>query len=102
MNNFSIFKAKEKKNETSPDYNLSAKIGEEYVNIGACWIKDGKAGKFMSCKLSEPYMARAGFDIIELPAPMKANEVPKFDRDSQGKPLGEKVADEIKPEDIPW
>ena len=62
ITNFSIFKAtKEKDNQ--PDYSISAKIGEEYVTIGAGWIKESQNGKFISCKLSEPYKERPGFEI---------------------------------------
>jgi uncharacterized protein (DUF736 family) len=84
INNFSIFKTKEKKTETSPDYTISSKVGDEFVNIGAGWIKEGKAGKYISCKLSEPYMARKGYTINELEAPLKPEQVPTFNRDSQG------------------
>ena len=30
------------------------------------------------------------------------NAVPKFDRDSQGKAIGEPVTEDVNPEDIPW
>lgn len=62
---FAIFKVTEKKNENQPDYRLSAKIGEKYVDIGAGWVKDGKAGKFISVKLSDAYKDRSGFVIME-------------------------------------
>ena len=56
IKNFSIFRAKESKSDKSPTHNISAKIGEEYVNIGACWTKEGKAGKYLSCKLQDAYV----------------------------------------------
>jgi uncharacterized protein (DUF736 family) len=62
---FAIFKAKEKKNEKSPDYNISMKVGDKYENIGGCWIKEGKSGKFFSCKLNGPYQQRKGYEITE-------------------------------------
>jgi hypothetical protein len=55
IKNFSIFKVTEKKSENQPDYKISAKIGEEFVEVGAGWIKDGKSSKYISCKLSDPY-----------------------------------------------
>lgn len=58
--NFSIFKAKEKKSEKAPDYNISLKVGEHYVNVGACWLKEGKSGKYFSCKLSDGYTSKDG------------------------------------------
>lgn len=72
IKNFSIFKAKEGKSEKSPTHIISAKIGEEYVNIGACWTKEGKGGKFLSCKLQDVYVdhtdrtkTKKGFAIID-------------------------------------
>lgn len=80
MKNFSIFKIKEKKNEKAPDYSISLKVGEHYVNVGACWIKDGKSGKYMSCKLSDAYGDSSGFVISQerLEEP-KTDEVPNKD-----------------------
>ena len=65
--NFSIFKVqKDPTNTKLPDYRMSLKIGEEFVECGACWIKESKNGKYMSCKLSEPYLdKRKGFEIVE-------------------------------------
>jgi len=60
MKNFSIFKAKEKKSDKAPDYNISLKVGDHYVNVGACWLKEGKAGKYFSCKLSDGYTSKDG------------------------------------------
>lgn len=69
--NFSIFKNTHKKEgSTQPDYKISMKVGEEYVEIGAGWIKDGKSGKYISCKLSDSYadhtkgVARKGFQLV--------------------------------------
>ena len=70
IKNFAIFKVANKKNEKSPDYTLSAKVGEEYVDIGAGWVKDGAKGKFISCVLSNPYVDhvkqtnRKGFHLM--------------------------------------
>lgn len=68
IKNFSIFKNTHKKEgSTQPDYKLSVKIGEEYIECGAGWIKEGKSGKFISCKLSDAFadhtkgVARKGF-----------------------------------------
>ena len=58
--NFSIFRAKEKKSDKAPDYNISLKVGEHYVNVGACWLKEGKSGKYFSCKLSDGYTSKDG------------------------------------------
>ena len=59
--NFSIFKAKEKKSEKAPDYNISLKVGEHYVYVGVCWLKSDKdGGKYFSCKLSDGYTSKDG------------------------------------------
>lgn len=71
MKNFSIFKNTHKKEgSTAPDYKISVKIGEEYQEAGACWLKDGKSGKYFSCKFADYYVdkekniARQGFDLV--------------------------------------
>jgi len=56
IKNFSIFKNKPSDNEKLPTHSISAKYGDEYVTIGACWTKDGKNGKFLSCKLQDAYV----------------------------------------------
>lgn len=51
---FKAFKNTRKTKETDPDYNLVVfKENDEGIeNIGACWIKEGRNGKFLSCKQS--------------------------------------------------
>lgn len=45
----SIFKNKYKKADNHPDYKITLKIGDKFVNYGALWIKQTKNGeKFMS------------------------------------------------------
>lgn len=66
MNNFSIFKNTRKEKENHPDYNISMKIDDEFVNIGACWLKDGKSGKYFSCQLTKPYNGSNGFEIAQI------------------------------------
>ena len=63
IRNFAIFKNNEKKNDKQPDYTISVKVGEKYVTAGGAWLKEGKTGKFFSCKLSESYQDRPGFYI---------------------------------------
>ena len=61
---FAIFKAKEKKNPNSPDYNISLKVNDKYLTVGGCWLKDMKDGsKYFSCKLSDGYKDMKGFSI---------------------------------------
>ena len=66
IKNFALFK-NEKKQENHPDYKLSAKIDDKYVEIGAGFIKDGAKGKFISISLSKPYQNRPGYIIVEEP-----------------------------------
>lgn len=73
MQNFSIFKnVNKKEGSTAPDYKMSMKIGEEYVDCGACWLKEGKSGKYFSCKLADTYVdkekgvAKPGFQIVSM------------------------------------
>lgn len=74
MKNFNLQK-NEKKNDKQPDYRMSANIGDKdnanFVDCGACWIKQDKNGKnFLSCKLADAYAdhtkgtARKGFELV--------------------------------------
>lgn len=90
--NFAIFK-REKKNEKEPDYNISMKIGEKYVTVGGCWLKEGKSGKFFSCKLSNAYGDKEGYSIttdIETNAKVDAEKA------------GEATKKEVTEDEIPF
>jgi len=66
INNFAIFKNKKKvEGDKQPDYVLSAKVGEEYQDLGGCWLKDGKAGKYFSVQLKKPYQDKKGWQLVE-------------------------------------
>lgn len=65
IKSFAIFKNSRKENENQPDYKISAKIGDNFVEIGGAWIKEGAKGKFFSCKLSAPYKERKGYKLVE-------------------------------------
>lgn len=42
--------------DTQPDYRISFKTNDTFIQGGACWIKTDKVGKtFLSCKLSDVY-----------------------------------------------
>ena len=47
-----LFKNDKKGNERSPDYSGKINIDGREMRLAA-WIKEGKAGKFMSLKVSE-------------------------------------------------
>ena len=64
-----------KKNDKQPDYRISVNIGDkdksDYVEAGACWIKQNSKGQnFLSCKLADAYadhtknVARKGFELV--------------------------------------
>lgn len=64
IKDFFIFKNEQKKNDKSPDYEISIKLNEKFMKIGGVWIREGKNGKkFFSCKLSNGYKDIAGFSI---------------------------------------
>lgn len=65
IKNISLFKVTEKKNESSPDYRITAKVGEVFVDCGAGWIKDSKGGKFISIKFKDQYKDQCGFALVE-------------------------------------
>lgn len=65
MKNFAIFRNTNKQSDNEPDYRISAKIGDNYEEIGAGWTKEGKSGKFISCQLRKSYKDKKGLIISE-------------------------------------
>jgi uncharacterized protein (DUF736 family) len=49
-----IFKNNKKENEKHPDYRGTINVDGRELEI-SLWVKEGKAGKFFSGKISEPY-----------------------------------------------
>ena len=90
MKNFSIFKNTYKKEGTTqPDYKIMVSLaeGEKMSEAGACWIKEGTSGKFISCKLNDVFVdhtkgvARKGFSLaIE---PSNGNEMPDMPEEKE-------------------
>jgi len=74
MKNFNIFKNDFKKEGSkAPDYKIMASLseGEKMIELGGCWLKEGKKGKYFSCRLNDAYadhikgIARKGFILSE-------------------------------------
>ena len=93
QSNFTIFKVKDHDgSEKQPTHSISMKVGEEYLYVGKCWTKDGKAGKYLSCSLDKPYKDKPGYTIeVELPIKNNADKEgheratpTAFDDDFQG------------------
>jgi len=83
---FSIFKNTYKKEgEKTPDYKImiSKGEGEKFEEAGGCWIREGKNGKFFSCKLNDIYvdhtknLARKGF-ALTLESALDSDEKPEI------------------------
>ena len=49
-----IFKNNKKENEKHPDYRGTINVDGKELEI-SLWVKEGKAGKFFSGKIKEPY-----------------------------------------------
>lgn len=69
---FSLNKNK-KSNDSQPDYRMSFKTGDSFVEAGACWIKkDKKGNSYLSCKLGDAWTDhpdkshhKKGWQIVE-------------------------------------
>lgn len=84
IKNFSIFKYKKPKaGENAPTHGITAKIGNEFVEIGACWKKETKNGdKYLSCSLQKAWVdhtdrskTRVGYAIADEKLIMEENTV---------------------------
>ncbi len=94
--NFAIFKntKKDPNNPKDHDYYLSVPWGEEYITCGKGWIKEGKAGKYMSCQFSKPWKNLGGWGITRLaPEAMQPEVKPPVNSFDDIQP---------NPEDIPF
>jgi len=66
MKELLIFKATEKSNVKSPDFRLTAKVGEKFVTIGAGWNrKSAKGTPFISCLMAKPFKDLKGWHLEE-------------------------------------
>ncbi len=71
-----------KKTDNQPDYKISFKDGESFVDAGGCWIKKTKTGNsYLSCKLGDIFVdhtdstkSRDGFHITTDKPPVKLEE----------------------------
>jgi len=54
-----IFKNDKKGNEKAPDYTGNAMIHGKEVRI-ACWVKEGKKGKYFSVKIEDANTQQSG------------------------------------------
>jgi uncharacterized protein (DUF736 family) len=103
IKNFAIFKAKEKKSEKSPDYTISIKVNDKLVTIGGCWIKEGKAGKYFSCSLSEGYKERKGYHMsVDQEVPLTDEEKAQIVALKAGEAAKQAVQADIKADEIPF
>lgn len=68
MENFSIFpNSYKEEGSKQPDYKVSVKEGDNFVEWGACWKKQGKNGAYLSCSKSKP-MPTGGVKKVDYPA----------------------------------
>lgn len=89
LKEFLIFKAKEKSSDKSPDFNITAKVGEKFVTIGAGWNRKSKTGTpFISCLMAKPFKDLKGWHLTEdgvdektEPMPLKPHQEPTADEE---------------------
>lgn len=100
IKNLSIFKRKatDKDTEKTPSHGITIKVGEEFVDAGACWTKSTKNGdKYLSCKLSDAYadytknISRKGYILVDEAEYQKLINELKI---SRGELLDEEVKEE--------
>jgi len=84
---FDLHKNTKKDNEKQPDYRLSFKAGDTFVEGGACWKKQDKNGNmYLSCKLGDKYKdhtdeskSKRGWHIESDDAPTSPETAPDSD-----------------------
>ena len=82
-----IFKNNKKENEKHPDYRGTINVDGRELEI-SLWIKDGKAGKFFSGKIKEPYQKNlANLEDMENKLKEMENTSDKIKNESSGLPF---------------
>ena len=86
---FLIFRNEKKQpNSKEPDFRLSAKSGEEWINIAVGWNRVSPKGtKMISCVMAKPFKDKPGYKIVEdtddrtEPMPLKTHQEPTADEE---------------------
>jgi uncharacterized protein (DUF736 family) len=82
-----IFKNNKKENEKHPDYRGTINVDGRELEI-SLWIKDGKAGKFFSGKIKEPYQKNlANLEDMKNKLKEMENTSDKIRNESSGLPF---------------
>lgn len=84
-----VLPVKEKKSDKSPDFRVTAKIGEKWEEIAACWKKSSDKGAYLSLKFGDHVEVSVGTpswkkaeekkadkDFADLTGGVNPNEVP--------------------------
>lgn len=77
---FDLHKATKKEKESQPDYRISFKTNDSFVQGGACWKKQDKNGNtYLSCKLADDYKESKGYHIaVDAPVEGKTAQIDEF------------------------
>jgi uncharacterized protein (DUF736 family) len=82
-----IFKNNKKENEKHPDYRGTINVDGRELEI-SLWVKDGKAGKFFSGKIKEPYQKNlVNLEDIKNKLKEMENTSDKIKNESSGLPF---------------
>ena len=65
---------REKKSEKSPDFRVTAKVGDEWVEIAACWKKSSEKGNYLSMKFGDHVSVDVGEKKPWVPETKKEEE----------------------------
>ena len=53
INQAVVLPVKDKKSDKSPDFRVTAKVGDKWEEIGACWKKTSEKGAYLSLKFGD-------------------------------------------------
>lgn len=55
-----VLPVKDKKSDKSPDFRVTAKVGEQWVEIAAAWKKSSEKGSYLSLKFGDHVTVQVG------------------------------------------
>lgn len=63
---FTCWKNTDKSNDKSPDYRLSVKINDKWVECGAGWLKKAGEKTYIAFSLSKSFQGRPGWELTPI------------------------------------
>jgi hypothetical protein len=97
-----ILPVREKKSDKSPDFRVTAKIGDEWKEVAACWKKSSEKGPYLSLKFGDHVTVEVGEQKPWSPKLKADPSEAKAANDDFASLTTLKTSDVVNPADVPF